>query len=272
MSKSIFKRIQLSDIIGAGCGIFLLIVLIVDVITGMMPVTAGVKDEEIPPEAVTAIGVAPGRNDEVYVQVAATPDRIHQIKILYHIETDKIGTKSIKEIPQMIYDTQKVTVDAVTGSTLTSSAVKSAVIKALEKSGFDLEVFGLVPKVDPPTNLTAEGLAEYYGNAEFTEVYGGMVSDAGTVVFGSGYGAFSDVLVATLFDADNNIIGLIVDASGETEEKGMKCSHRDYTDRFIGVSSGKDVDVISGASFTSWAIQDAVDYALEKVDIIKGSA
>ena len=132
MSKSIFKRIQLSDIIGAGCGIFLLIVLIVDVITGMMPVTAGVKDEEIPPEAVTAIGVAPGRNDEVYVQVAATPDRIHQIKILYHIETDKIGTKSIKEIPQMIYDTQKVTVDAVTGSTLKLSEEKDTIALNLQ--------------------------------------------------------------------------------------------------------------------------------------------
>jgi len=41
------------------------------------------------------------------------------------------------------------------------------------------------------------------------------------------------------------------------------------TDLFIGATSGKDVDVLSGASFTSWAIQDSVDYALANLELVK---
>ena len=98
---------------------------------------------------------------------------------------------------------------------------------------------------------------------------GGKVSDAGTVVYGSGYGAFSDVLVAVLFDSNDKIIGLIVDTSEETPDIGGRCTERSYTDLFIGATSGKDVDVLSGASFTSWGIQDAVDYALEHLSSVK---
>ena len=47
---------------------------------------------------------------------------------------------------------------------------------------------------------------------------------------------------------------------------------RDFTDQFIGATSGKDVDVITGASFTSWAIQDSVDYALANLQIVKEAA
>ena len=75
-----------------------------------------------------------------------------------------------------------------------------------------------------------------------------------------------------LFDSNDKIIGLIVDASGETPEKGIKCESREYTDLFIGATSGKDVDVLSGASFTSWAIQDSVDYALANLELVKASA
>ena len=74
-----------------------------------------------------------------------------------------------------------------------------------------------------------------------------------------------------MFDTNDKIIGLIVDASGETPEKGAMCASREYTDLFIGATSGKDVDVRSGASFTSWAIQDSVDYALANLELVKSA-
>ena len=260
-----------NDICGAGCGIFLVIVIIAEIILGMIPVTAGVKDAEIPAEAVVAVGSAPGRNADIVVQVAATNDVIYQIKVLEHSETDKIGTKSIKELPRNIIEAQSLKVDAITGSSVTSMAITAAVKNALESAGIK---FGVQPaaEIPAPATLNDAALAEYYGSATFTAVPGGMVSEAGTVVFGTGYGAFSDVLVAVLFDTNDSIIGLIVDASGETPEKGIKCESRDYTDKFIGVTSGKDVDVLSGASFTSWAIQDSVDYALANLALVKASA
>ena len=258
-----------NDICGAGCGIFLVIVIIVELILGMIPVTATLKGEAIPADAVVVTGSAPGRNADILVEVTATNDVIYQIKVLDHSETDKIGTKSIKELPQNIIAEQSLKVDAIAGSSVTSMAITAAVKNALESGGIK---FGAptAAEVPAPANLSDAALAEYYGSAVFTAVPGGMVSDAGTVVFGSGYGAFSDVLVAVLFDTNDSIIGLIVDASGETEEKGIKCMSRDYTDKFIGATSGKDVDVLSGASFTSWAIQDAVDYALANLAIVKG--
>ena len=89
------------------------------------------------------------------------------------------------------------------------------------------------------------------------------------MVYASGYGAYGDILVAVLFDTNDKIIGLIVDASVDTPDIGGKCADRSYTDLYIGATSGKDVDVLSGASFTSWAIQDAVDYALANLQTVK---
>ncbi len=271
MKKAEFKGYKMNDIVGSGCGIFLLVVIIIHIILGFIPVTATLKGVEVPAEAVTVTGSAPGRNADILVEVTATNDTIYQIKVLDHKETDKIGTKSVKELPRNIIEAQSLKVDAITGSSVTSMAITTAVKNALASA--DIK-FGVDPAamVPAPTNLDDARLAEYYGSAVFTDVPGGKVSDAGTVVYGTGYGAFSDVLVAVCFDTNDSIIGLIVDASGETEEKGIKCESREYTDLFIGVTSGKDVDVLSGASFTSWAIQDSVDYALANLELVKASA
>ena len=260
-----------NDIIGAGCGIFVALVLILDMVIGMMPVTAKLKGVEVPADAVTLTGSAPGRNDDIHVEVIASADTIYQVKIVKHNETKNIGTDSIRQLPKDIIEAQSIKVDAVSGSTLTASAIKAAVKNALENGGMKVSAFGggSAAEVAAPTNMDDAALAEYYGAAVFTDVAGGKVSDAGTVVYASGYGAFSDVLVAVLFDANDSIIGLIVDASGETPEKGIKCESREYTDLFIGATSGKDVDVLSGASFTSMAIQDAVDYAIENLALVK---
>lgn len=271
MSKKEVKGIKMNDMVGAGCGIFLVIVILVHIVLGFIPVTATLKDVAVPAEAVVVTGSAPGRNADIVVEVTATKDTIYQIKVLDHSETDQIGTKSIKELPRNIIEAQSLKVDAITGSSVTSMAIKTAITNALESAGIK---FGVDPaaEIPAPANLNDAALAEYYGAAVFTDVPGGKVSDAGTVVYGTGYGAFSDVLVAVLFDTNDSIIGLIVDASGETPEKGIKCESREYTDLFIGATSGKDVDVLTGASFTSWAIQDSVDYALANLELVKASA
>lgn len=271
MKKPDLKNIKLHDIIGAGCGVVLLVFLVVSIISSVTPVRAGVKNKDVPAEAVTIVGSAPGRNGDVVVEVVATEDAIYQINILDHCETDKIGTKAIEELPWDIIEAQSLKVDAITGSTLTSAAIKAAIKDAYESNGLKVLGAATAAEVPAPTNLDDAALAEYYGSAVFTDVPGGKVSDAGTVVYGTGYGAFSDVYVAVLFDTNDKIIGLIVDASGETPEKGVQCASREYTDLFIGATSGKDVDVRSGASFTSWAIQDSVDYALANLELVKNA-
>lgn len=197
-------------------------------------------------------------------------------KVLDHSETEGIGSKVCKD--NSPYQQQLIgltgdgvdTIEATSGASFSSGAMKQSVSAVFDS--YTLLSGGTLEGPPPPTTLTAEVLAEYYGNAEFTDVGAGLVSDAGTVVYASGYGAFSDVLVAVFFDANDSIIGLHVDASGETPDKGQQCMSRDYTDKYIGVTSGKDVDVVSGASFTSWAIQDSVDYALANLQIVKEAA
>ena len=197
-------------------------------------------------------------------------------KVLDHGETEGIGSKVAKNgspYQQQLIGMTSADVGnivATSGASFSSGAMKQAVTAVFDS--YTLLSGGTLEGPPPPATLTAEALAEYYGNVEFTDVGAGLVSDAGTVVYGSGYGAFSDVLVAVLFDANDSIIGLIVDASGETPDKGQQCMSRDYTDKYIGVTSGKDVDVVSGASFTSWAIQDSVDYALANLAAVKGAA
>jgi len=87
MKKPDFKAVKLNDIIGAGCGVFVALVLVIDCILGVLPVTAGVKNSEIPAEAAVLTGSAPGRNDDIIVKVVATEDTIYQIKIMEHSET-----------------------------------------------------------------------------------------------------------------------------------------------------------------------------------------
>ena len=204
-------------------------------------------------------------------------------KVIDHGETQNIGTKVTQDnspYQQQLIGLTKQTVNdiqAVTGASFSSGAMKQAV-----KAIFDAYLILNPPTQgdddapvytgpDAPSTLSDAALAEYYGNAAFTDVPGGKISDAGTVVYGSGYGAFSDVLVAVLFDSNDKIIGLIVDASEETPDIGGRCTDRSYTDLYIGATSGKDVDVLSGASFTSWGIQDAVDYALANLNNVKGA-
>ena len=212
-------------------------------------------------------------------------------KVIEHTETQGIGSKVTENgspyQQQLVGITKETTgsIEATSGASFSSSAMKQAVIAALDayrmlnaaQSGGNEGSEGSEPalplyEADPPANLTDARLAEYYGSAVFADVSGGKVSDAGTVVYASGFGAYGDIMVAVLFDTNDQIIGLIVDASEDTPDIGGKCEDRSYTDLYIGATSGKDVDVLSGASFTSWAIQDAVDVALANLHLVKAAA
>lgn len=197
-------------------------------------------------------------------------------KVLDHGETEGIGSKVMKNgspYQQQLIGMTGADVDNIvahSGASFSSGAMKLAVTSVFD--AYTLLSGGTLEGPPPPATLTPAVIAEYYGNAEFTDVGAGLVSDAGTVVYASGYGAFSDVLVAVFFDANDSIIGLHIDASGETPEKGQQLMTREYTDKYIGAKSGKDVDVVSGASFTSWAVQDSVDYALANLQTVKEAA
>lgn len=136
------KRFNKDDLFAGFWALVFLGVIVSQVIVGLMPVTAGVKDSEIPANAVTLTGSAMGRNADVVVQVVATDDQIYQINVIEHSETEEIGTKAIKELPVSIFQAQSLKVDSISGSTLTSDAIKAAIINAFEEGGMKADVFG----------------------------------------------------------------------------------------------------------------------------------
>ena len=107
-----FKNFKLDDIIGAGCGVVLVLVLVLNAVIGALPVTARLKGADVPADAVTLTGSAPGRNGDVVVEVLATADTIYQIKVVSHKETRMIGTESIKQLPKDILENQNINVKA----------------------------------------------------------------------------------------------------------------------------------------------------------------
>ena len=133
------KKEKLLDIIGIGCGIILLIILVANIIASHTVKTVG--DTNVSAEAQTLTGSAVGRNGPVDVEIVADADRIYQIRVTGHDETEGIGSVAVDSLPTAIYENQSLEVDAIAGATITSDAIKAAVINALESGGLDPAVF-----------------------------------------------------------------------------------------------------------------------------------
>ena len=133
------KKEKLLDIIGIGCGVILLIILVANIIASHTVKTVG--DTNVSEEALTLTGSAVGRNGPVDVEIVADADRIYQIRVTGHEETEGIGSVAVADLPVAIYENQSLEVDAIAGATITSDAIKAAVINALESGGLDPAVF-----------------------------------------------------------------------------------------------------------------------------------
>ena len=78
-----------------------------------------------------------GKNGEVNAAVTLEAGKIISVVIGEHQETPGISDPAIEKIPAQIVSAQSVNVDAVTGATMTSDAIKSAVEKALVLAGLN---------------------------------------------------------------------------------------------------------------------------------------
>ena len=136
------RREARADLIGLCCALFLVVVAVVGIIVASIPARAGVKDSEVPETALTLVGTAPGRNDDITVTVVADESMIYQIKVDEHKETDGIGTEAIKQLPAKIFQAQSLKVDAISGATISSNGIKTAIINALDAGGIKPVIFG----------------------------------------------------------------------------------------------------------------------------------
>ncbi len=75
-------------------------------------------------------GIHPGLN----VSVVVENGKIIAVNVIEHNETDGIGSVALEKIPTLIVKAQSTKVDSVTGASLSSTAIKEAVDKALEQA------------------------------------------------------------------------------------------------------------------------------------------
>ena len=83
-------------------------------------------------ETETLQGVAKGYGGEVSVEVTMKGDKITKVVAKGDKETPEIGGLALEEISNKIVEANSADVDAVSGATVTSNAIMSAVKNAIE--------------------------------------------------------------------------------------------------------------------------------------------
>ena len=200
---------------------------------------------DIPADAVTCEGTAKGMDGDVKVQVIATADKIYSVAVTDPNETPDIGTKAVDELPGKIVEANSIDVDATSGATVTSTAIKEAVGNALSSAGFDPVAFG----------GSAAGEAEASAAPAVEE---DIPADAVTAE-GSAKGMDGDVKVEVIATADH-IYSVKVTEQNETPGIGSKAV--ESIPGAIHEAQCVEVDAISGATVTSTAIKEAVEAAI----------
>lgn len=84
---------------------------------------------------------AAGRNGDIALTVTLDDGRITAVEIGAHSETPSIGDLAIEAMPARIVEAQSLTVDTVSGATITSEAILDGVEKALLAAGLDAAAY-----------------------------------------------------------------------------------------------------------------------------------
>ena len=135
------KRLNL---IGMSCGAFLVLLLVINIVSGIMA-------NHVPGSAKTLQASAPGKVGDVTVEIVADGKKIYKVSVLEHNETEGIGTMAVDQIPAAVIEAQSIAVDSVSGATVTSEAIKNALAAALKSGDIAPEIYGYVEPTPAPT-------------------------------------------------------------------------------------------------------------------------
>jgi fumarate reductase flavoprotein subunit len=97
---------------------------------------------------------APGQGGEVNVTVKLENGKIIAVELGSHNESEGIADDALADIPKAIVDNQSITVNAVSGATVTSKAIMKATENALVKAGVDIKPFQKAVVVSKAADIT----------------------------------------------------------------------------------------------------------------------
>jgi uncharacterized protein with FMN-binding domain len=169
-------------------------------------------------------GQSRGYIDDVEVEVTLVLGKISEVKILSHQENGKRAQLAVKDLPLRIVDRQTVQVDGISSATATSNAIKRAAASALASAR-------PVPLGEVPDG-TYTGMSRGYRGEVVVQVVvkGGGIADVG--------------------------VNSHREDRPETAIQDVPAS--------IKAAQRTQVDAVTGATATSWAIVRAAQEALDK--------
>lgn len=177
----------------------------------------------------TYTGEAQGYGGPVVVELTTSDTSITDVKITGDQETPAVGGAALEELAGQIKTAQSADIDGVSGATLTSNGVREAAAAAI---------------------AAAKG--------ETTSAPSGPLSFTAGTYTGKSVGYNGPVELDVTF-SDSAVTAVEVKTSGETAHVGSPAFDIMIPD--IVAANGSGVDGVSGATFTSRAIREAVNDA-----------
>ncbi|OON87154.1 FMN-binding protein [Oribacterium sp. C9] len=189
----------------------------------------------------TYSGSDQGFGGKVTVTITTTDAEITDVQIEGKDETPTVGGAALEELASQIKTKQSAEIDGVSGATLTSNGVKAAAAAAIEAA--------------------KKGEATGANDAE-------LAFTAGTYT-GKGTGYNGDIAVDVTFD-EGKVTAIEVKESKETEHVGDVAY--DILIPQIIEANGTGVDGVSGATFSSRALKEAVNDAADQASVTNKDA
>lgn len=172
----------------------------------LLSIVACASETQTTPEGgkLTLSGVGKGFGGELKVTVTKEGDKITNVVVDSHNETNGIGTPAIEQLPTKIVDANSTEVDVVAGATVTSKAIIYAVNNALDPVKYPAPTEE-VKEDKAPEAVTAAEVYQGFGLASSGRLGPGKDNTE------TGVYSINDVFVHTLFDQDGKILAITVD-------------------------------------------------------------
>lgn len=152
-------------------------------IIALLTVVTTAYSNEFKPGTYTA--TRKGHNANITVEVKTSKDRIEDIKVVSHKETEGLGTVPFELMRKDILEHQTLNVDNISGATVSARAYMTAVRTALQSSGIDVAKLNKKIPIEPalPYVISREtdviivgsGGAGYAAAATITENNGNVI-------------------------------------------------------------------------------------------------
>lgn len=217
-----------------------------------------------------------GRKTKVSVEVSG--GKLKSINIVSYSDDEDYFVKA-KSIIGKIIEGQSLKVDAVSGATFSSNGIKSAVADALKKAGLKVDsssqIEELKKSVDDLVNKNKE-LSDNINSleGEYRKLKNQLRSNSGSklkdgIYEGDGLGFMRRAMKVQVSVQNGKIAS--VNLLSSSDDEPYLSNAKTIISKFIGKSSSDGIDAISGATYSSNGIKDAVDDALMKARTGEGS-